>query len=199
MASELLSDDAFVRLFQERAGLTPDGWAGADTIAALDKLFPRPEQPASGLVPPAYFPLLARIESNNRPYVKAATSSASGLYQFIKSSWEAEGGEWGTISSKAFGGLRPSEAEQTRRAETFTDKNARYLANKGIESNEASLYASHFLGVLTASRMIAAGIDERADVIAGPAATKANRSILDGKTVGEFYSWLHRKTGVWAR
>lgn len=198
MANDLLSDDAFVRLFQERAGLSVDGWAGADTIAALDKLFPQPQQASSGLVPPAYFPLLAQIESNNRPYVKARTSSASGLYQFIKSSWEAEGGEWGADSSEAFGGLRPSEGEQTRRAETFTDKNAAYLSRKGIAANEASLYASHFLGVLTASRMLSAGIDDRADLLAGPAATRANRSILEGKTVGQFLSWLRQKTGVWA-
>jgi hypothetical protein len=47
--------------------------------------------------------------------------------------------------------------------------------------------------------VIGADVNQRADVIAGPAATKANPSILKGKTVGEFLSWLHKKTGDWAR
>src|SRR3546814_15458102 len=35
-----ITDDAFVRLFQERGGLDPDGWAGNATIALLDQLMP---------------------------------------------------------------------------------------------------------------------------------------------------------------
>ena len=39
----------------------------------------------------------------------------------------------------------------------------------------------------------------RANLIAGPAATIANRPILQDKTVDEVLTWLHKKTGEWAR
>ncbi|MEA3264916.1 MAG: hypothetical protein U9R07_15680 [Pseudomonadota bacterium] len=199
----MISDDDFVRLFQERAGLNPDGWPGRDTLAVLDQVLPPRRSPAlteaADDVPADYFPMLAQIESGNRPYIKASSSSASGLYQFIRSTWEAEGGVWGTDMTKAFGGLRPSEAEQLARAKTFTAKNAHYLKRKGIPINRASLYAAHFLGALTATNVIGADVDASAEALAGAAATNANPSILRGKTVGQFLTWLHGKTGQWAR
>lgn len=150
-------------------------------------------------LPDDYWPLLSKIESGDRPYIKAKTSSASGLYQFIRSTWIGEGGKWGTDMSQAFGGLKPTVEEQLARAKSFTGKNAAILTAKGIPINSASLYAAHFLGVGTAAKVIGSDVDARADLLAGEAATKANPSILRGKTVGQFLSWLHQKTGVWAR
>jgi hypothetical protein len=148
-------------------------------------------------IPPGYFEMLARIESGNRPYVKAPTSSASGLYQFIRSTWLAEGGKWGPDMSKAFGGLKPSIEEQTARARSFTMKNVRALQAAGIPINAATLYAAHFLGAGTAIRMLKAPPEARAAAIAGEAAARANPSILGGgRTVRQFREWLERKTGV---
>lgn len=193
-----LSDNAFVREFQRRAGVTVDGWAGRDTLAALDQVYPQALAPATD-IPDDYWPMLSKIESGDRPYVKAPTSSASGLYQFIRSTWLGEGGAWGGNPADAFGGLRPTVEEQLARAKTFTAKNAAYLKSKGIPTNRASLYAAHFFGPVTAAQVIGADVNARADLIAGPAATKANPSILKGKTIGQFLTWLHKKTGEWAR
>jgi peptidoglycan hydrolase-like protein with peptidoglycan-binding domain len=196
--TKVLTDDAFVREFQERFGLTVDGWAGKATLAKLDELAPPPPDPAAD-IPPDYWPLLSKIESGDRPYIKARSSSASGLYQFIRSTWLGEGGQWGADMAQAFGGLRPSVEEQLQRAMTFTAKNAAYLRKLNIPINKASLYAAHFFGAVTAAKVIGAHVNARADLLAGPAATKANPSILAGKTVGQFLTWLHKKTGEWAR
>jgi len=182
---------------QRKVGVDPDGAWGPATEKAVAK--------ALGIAPPSqdipddYWPMLAKIESANRPYVKATTSSASGLYQFIRSTWIGEGGKWGPHDKEAFGGLRPSEAEQTMRAKSFTAKNAAILASKGIPINKASLYAAHFFGAGMAAQVIDADVDARADKIAGEAAARANPTILNGKTVGQFLAWLHGKTGDWAR
>lgn len=189
-----VNPDQFVRLFQGKYGLKIDGWAGRDTVATLDLIKPPASVPTSGL-PDRYWPLLSKIESGGRPYVQAATSSASGLYQFIRSTWQGEGGKWGATLRPAFGGLRPSAEEQTGRAKTFTAKNADYLRRLGVPINCASLYAAHFLGKVTAGAILAAGKSESAGMIAGSAATDANPSILRNKTVGDFLDWLEKKTG----
>lgn len=155
--------------------------------------------PTGVTLPDDYWPLLAKIESAGRPYVKASTSSGSGLYQFLKATWIGEGGTWGPDASKAFGGLKPTEDEQTTRAKTFTAKNAVSLLRAGIPINKASLYAAHFFGAGMAAKVIGADKGARADLIAGQAATDANPSILRGKTVGDFLTWLNKKTGDWAR
>ena len=205
----IMSDDDFVRLFQRTFGLKEDGWAGRDSEAKLRELSALagvsvPAVPVSD-IPDTYWPMLSKIESGDQPYIQAKSSSASGLYQFILTSWVGEGGAWGKdakgeyIPRPAFGGLKPSPAEQLARAKTFTARNAAVLKARGIPINRASLYAAHFFGAGMAAKIIGADVEARADLIAGPDATAANRSILDGKTVGQFLTWLHGKTGEWAR
>lgn len=194
------ANEAFVRAYQASKGLKVDGWAGKDTLSTLT----RSENVSdilgkSNTIPDDYWPMLAKIESGNRPYIKASTSSASGLYQFIKSTWVGEGGRWGSDPTRAFGGLLTTPDEQLMRAKSFTQKNADALVRAGIPVNKASLYAAHFLGVGTAVKIIGADVNASAEVLAGPAATKANPSILKGKTVAQFLTWLHGKTGEWAR
>lgn len=167
-------------------------------IDALADSFGMQRMDAQPKIPDDYWPMLAKIESGNRPYIKAKTSSASGLYQFIKSTWLGEGGKWGTDASQAFGGLKPPPEEQTARARTFTEKNAAYLVRQGIPINKASLYAAHFFGPQTAAKVIGADKGARADLLAGDAATQANPSILRGKTVAQFLAWLQGKTGEMA-
>lgn len=184
---------------QRHVGVPADGKWGPVTCAAIAKALGIGPLESQGTIPDDYWPMLSKIESNDRPYVKAQSSSASGLYQFIRSTWIGEGGQWGDDMSQAFGGLKPPVAEQLARAKTFTAKNAAFLKAKGIPINRASLYAAHFFGPGTAAKVIAADVNARADLIAGDAATKANPSILRGKTVGQFLTWLHGKTGEWAR
>lgn len=182
---------------QRWAGVAEDGDPGPNTAAAIIAKLGLAEAPSD--IPDDYWPMLSKIESGDRPYIKAQTSSASGLYQFIRATWKGEGGQWGPDMSQAFGGLRPSVEEQLQRARSFTEKNAAVLRAKGIPVNKASLYAAHFFGAGMAAKVINADVDARADLIAGSAATRANPSILRGKTVGQFLAWLHKKTGDWAR
>lgn len=184
---------------QQHLGVEADGKLGPVTLAAIAKALGLGESEVQTEIPDSYWPMLSKIESGDRPYIKAKTSSASGLYQFIRSTWIGEGGSWGPDAAQAFGGLKPSTDEQLMRAKSFTEKNATALRKAGIPINCASLYAAHFLGVGMAIKIIGADVTARSDLIAGPDATKANPSILQGKTVADFLKWLHAKTGAWAR
>lgn len=134
-------------------------------------------------IPDDYWPMLAKIESGKRPMAKAKTSSASGLYQFIRATWIGEGCHCRPDMTKPFGGLTPDAVEQLARARASSPR-TRLRSRAGIEINRASLYAAHFPGVGTAARLISADIKASAEKIAGPAATAATRSILDGKDGG---------------
>lgn len=190
-------NEAFALAAQKWLGVRQDGWAGIETMKAFlertNGTLPKGVV-QTDILPEGYFDTLAKIESNHRPYVKAASSSASGLYQFIKSTWIGEGGQWGPNPKEAFGGLKPPVAEQTMRARTFTERNAKALRNAGIPVTKATLYAAHFLGSGTAVKILRARDDIRADQLAGAAATNANPSVLKDKTVGDFKAWLARKT-----
>lgn len=183
-----------------------DGIWGGETDRALSFVVVKAggvmeAAPLAPALPAGYLDLLATIESGNRPYVQADSSSASGLFQFIKSTWIGEGGKWGPTTRPAFGGLRPTVEEQRQRATTFTLTNARALTGAGIPVNRASLYAAHFLGAPTALDALRPGVPTttRMDALVDADAVKANPRILKDKTLADFLTWLHKKTGDWAR
>jgi hypothetical protein len=88
-----------------------------EEIGVLKAILARIEAAAAaaglGEIPDDYWPLLATIESGNRPYIKAASSSASGLYQFIRTTWLDEGG---TVGGRPEPGVRRAQAVGRRAA-----------------------------------------------------------------------------------
>lgn len=137
-------------------------------------------------IPEGYYSLLAKIESGNNPNAKAKTSSASGLYQFIRSTWESLGYAWKDVFDPVL------QNEAIRR---FTTDNAKTLQMSGVAINEATLYAAHFLGVGTAKKALTADDNKPLSSVISSTAITAN-SFLRGMTVGDFKNWLKRKTGV---
>jgi hypothetical protein len=185
-----------IKKIQKLLGVKQDGDWGKLSESALDLALAAVNGfNGSSSLPDDYLNKLAMIESGNRPYVKASTSSASGLFQFIKGTWLNLGGQWGPDMSKPFGGLTPSIEEQTQRAREFTQRNADLLADNGIPVTNASLYAAHFLGVSGAFKILKASPSTPIASVASSAQITANPSILGGgKTVGDFNAWLAKKT-----
>jgi hypothetical protein len=174
----------------------PDGTPTFTFLPDIDltgELFTLPKNPVTELAD--YFARLAKAENApGDPYVKAKTSSASGLWQFTKATWERLGGAWGSDLSKAFGGLMPTVAEQNERIRVLTAQNAALLKGAGIAATNGALYAAHFLGPATAIKVLSAQSGALVSSIVGPKVVAAN-PFLTGMTVAGFYAWLHRKVG----
>lgn len=185
-----------IKKIQKLIGAKEDGAWGPQSEKRLDAVLEANGHTPKNQIPDSYWPMLSKIESNDRPYVKAATSSGSGLYQFLRATWLGEGGAWGPDPLRAFGGFTPSVEEQLARVKTFTQKNADALAKAGIAINRATLYAAHFLGVGAAIRALGALPGDAIESVTSEAQRKANPSILPaGGRVIDFWRWLERKTG----
>lgn len=149
----------------------------------------------------------AKIESSLNPTARAATSSATGLYQFIDQSWLAvidkHGSEyglgWAANAIQQSGGRyyvadpdmrkqildlrKHPETASVMAAEHAADNKA-YLESKlGREAQPVDLYLAHFLGVGGASKFLSVH-DRAPDATAAslfPSAARANRSIFFDK------------------
>jgi len=149
----------------------------------------------------------ARAESSLNPAAKARTSSATGLYQFIDSTWlatlkrhgAAHGLGWAADMIGRAGGrysvkdpsardaimaLRTNpETAALMAAEHAADNAKRLETRLGRAAGATDLYLAHFLGAGGAARFLtglaADGATAAADLL--PRAARANRSIFFAK------------------
>ena len=134
-----------------------------------------------------YMLAMAAKESSFDPSAKSSTSSATGLYQFIKSTWEDM---WKDVKTP------PQPTDPFASA----DAGARYIKQiqtKLNTSDPAALYLGHFLGPSGAFDLLAAYKNNPKTIISEVVSTsqlKANKSIFydaanNPKTVGDIYNW----------
>ena len=144
-------------------------------------------------------------ESSLDPKAKAQTSTATGLFQFLESTWlqvmkdegarlgyqqyanaivESADGEF-TIKDKSLREevlkLREDPQVAADLAAAFTRNNGAYLLEKfGRMPSAGELYIAHFLGAKGAEKLFAAGLADPDQVAAAlfPRQAKANRSIF---------------------
>lgn len=132
-----------------------------------------------------YYKLISKIESNDNPNAKAKTSSASGRFQFIKSTWEGLGYDWKDVFN---------DKKQWEAIRKLTRQNAAILEKAGCAINFATLYGAHFLGPAAFLKVMRGQPNEPITTVTTAAQRKANPTILKG-TIQDFCDWLERKTG----
>ena len=152
-----------------------------------------------------YLMRTAKRESGLNPAAKAATSSATGLFQFIEQTWlgliKKEGANHGLADAadaiqkdrsgrfvvpdqaarKQILDMRKDPALSSTLAGVFTQKNRETLRDQiGRDPNPAELYMAHFLGAQGASGLISLAQSEptQSAAKAFPDAASANRSIF---------------------
>jgi hypothetical protein len=173
----------------------------------------------------AYLVQQASAESSFNPKAKAKTSSASGLYQFIESTWlsmvkkygDKHGmGEYadkinahGKVSSRAARNeilaLRNDPEKASALAAEFANENKKFLEdNWGGEIGSTELYFAHFMGAGGAAAFLKARdanpMQEAALIF--PKAAAANRNVFYDtrtgrpKTLDEVYAFFDKKFDV---
>ncbi|MFM6931336.1 MAG: lytic transglycosylase domain-containing protein [Novosphingobium sp.] len=137
----------------------------------------------------------ARIESNLKPQAKAATSSATGLYQFTNSTWlstlarhgEKHGVGWAAsaasdpaMRAQAMALRLDPQVSALMAGELANDNRAALTAALGHAPDASELYLAHFLGSAGASKFLNALATDPAQGAAAlmPAAAAANRAIF---------------------
>lgn len=147
----------------------------------------------------------ARTESSFRPDVKASTSSATGLYQFIDQTWlstvSKHGSKHGlaeqanaikqdfqgrffvsddTVKKQILNLRKDPQIASLMAAEFASDNQAHIESKTGIEATQTDLYMAHFLGAGGASKYIKAMQENPYQPAAYllPAAASANKNIF---------------------
>lgn len=139
------------------------------------------------------------VESGGNPNAKNPNSSATGAGQFISSTWLnmirkyrpelAEGKSAGEILAMRNDG--PLSREMTTR---YTQENAEFLSNKGIQTTPGNLYLAHFLGPQGAANALKADPGSSVASVVGPDVMRAN-PFLQGKSVADLQAWSAKKMG----
>jgi len=129
----------------------------------------------------------ARLESAFNPAARAATSSASGLFQFIESTWLSvlarHGARHGLLPAsreEALALRRDPEAASLMAAEFMRENRLRLERALGRAASATDLYLAHFLGPGGALRFLSALAEApgRAAAELFPAAAAANRPVF---------------------
>lgn len=138
----------------------------------------------------SYLPSIRAAESGGDDNARNPTSTATGRYQFLTSTWNGLVQKYPNAGLTADGRTNPQQQEIAIRL--FTAENARYLKNNNIPINNATLYGAHFLGAGDAVKVLAAPATDLVSAHVPSSVINAN-SFLRGKTVAWFNDWINRK------
>ena len=157
----------------------------------------------------AYLMNQAKTESSFNPNARARTSSATGLFQFIKSTWldviERHGEKHGINTSQSTSkllNLRKNPEVASVMAAEFAKDNERTLETYwGGDVGQTELYLAHFLGAGGASSFLNAhdrNPGQKAALLF-PDAARANRNVFydttsgRAKSLSEIYQHFDKK------
>lgn len=139
-------------------------------------------------------------ESGGRADARNPRSSATGLGQFIESTWLsmiakhrpdlAQG-----KSREEILALRTDPDLSRAMTEAYAAENAARLTGAGFEASPANTYLAHFAGPGGALRVLGADPSAPAGALLGDAAVTAN-PFLRGMTAGDLIAWAGKKMGA---
>lgn len=139
------------------------------------------------------------VESGGRADARNPNSSAAGLGQFIDSTWIATLSKYrpdvtAGKTRKQIIALKTDPALGREMTQRYTEENAQFLRNAGVQQTAGNIYLAHFLGPRGAVQVAKADPSTPIEQIVGEDAVRAN-SFLRGKTAGDVSAWSAKKMG----
>lgn len=137
-----------------------------------------------------YYQKTMSAESGGRVDAKNPRSSATGLFQFIESTWNNLRKKYPQLGLTPEG--RNDPVQQKRAMEVFTQENIKSLKSAGLPVTNGTLYLAHFAGDGGAKKLLRADARTPVEEVLGPRVVAAN-PFLKGKTAGWAIKWAERK------
>ncbi|NSY17267.1 hypothetical protein [Neorhizobium sp. AL 9.2.2] len=139
------------------------------------------------------------VESGGNATAKNPNSSATGAGQFIASTWMnmvkqyrpdlAEGRSANEVLQ-----LRNDPALSREMTKRYSEENASFLRNQGVEATDGNIYLAHFLGPRGAAQVLKADPNASVESVVGDGVVNAN-GFLRGKNVSDLIAWSNKKMG----
>ncbi len=143
-------------------------------------------------ISPNYIAKLIGNESSGDPNAKNKLSTATGLGQFTKGTWQDFMKEKHPETKGDIQKLRNDPDLSKQAIVWYAQKNATQLSKSGLPVNDATVYLAHFAGVGGAKSLLKANTNETAESVLGNEVIKANPFLKD-MTAGEVVDWASRK------
>ena len=140
---------------------------------------------------------IIRVESAGNPNARNPLSSASGLGQFIDSTWLRMMRSYrpelaATMSRQDLLNLRFNADLSREMVKHLAQENEAYLRARGHQISAGRLYLAHFLGPEGAHRALSAADDNSVLQVMGAAVVNAN-PFLRGYSIAQLKGWADRK------
>lgn len=185
-----------------------DAWTNADIDRYLDlvgkvqqAIRDVNQEAANSRVTGSLVDRIIGVESGGDPTARNPNSTATGLGQFIESTWldmfrryfpdRAE-----SMSREAILALRTDAQISRQLVEAYAQENAQVLQRAGVAVNDAALYLSHFLGPQGALSVLQASPGTPVSQLLGADQIAANQSVLGGRNAGQVIAWAQQKVGI---
>lgn len=150
----------------------------------------------------SYVDRVIKAESGGKANAKNPNSSATGVGQFIASTWldlfrRYYPQQAANMGRDAILALRKDAEVSKRLIEAYAEENAKALQKAGVAVTEANLHLSHFLGVGDAIKVLKAAPGTKLAGLVSSASIKANPTILGGgRTVDDAIAYANRRAGA---
>ena len=140
---------------------------------------------------------IIRVESAGNANARNALSTATGLGQFIESTWLRMMRDYrpdltATMSRDDLLALRTDPTLSREMVQNLARENETFLRSQGHDVDAGRLYLAHFLGPAGASTVLGAPDDQTVLVVMGDAVVRAN-PFLTNYTVADLKAWAQRK------